>query len=912
LRERGSCCHIYARQFTVAWLPVVIPLFSSIVMATDQKFDRSFGQWLKDRRKALDLTQRELAQRINCALVTVQKIEEGERRPSMQIALLLADQLQIGPEERDLFLRMARQHPSLADKPAKSPPAQYIPEPPFHVPNPLTPLIGRDTELTTVRALLDHSDVRLVTLVGPPGVGKSRLSIAVAHALRQTDGKLQFPHGIWFAPLAAVDNPARLLGAVAYALGLTESGAAPVQTTLVEYLRQRALLLVLDNFEQIVEAAPLVAELLIACPQVKALVTSRVPLHVRGEHEVTVEPFALPDPPEKPLATETLRTYPALALFEARVQAFKPAFRLDAESAHQVIEICTCLDGLPLAIELAAARLRQFSLTQLAEHLQRPLAGSLNLLTGGPRDLPARHQTLRDAIAWSYNLLPPSAQRTFARLGVFVGGFDYRAASAVAGDERLDPRHPSPVLHADLQSLLDQNLMHQREEKDHRRFFMLETIRAFALEQSQRMGQAERAAYAHAHYFLTVAETAARYMQDARKKEWLDHVEREHDNLLATLKWLVAHEAEAAMRLAAALREFWYTRGYFSEGRAWLAQVLALEGPANPARAGALLAAGQLAQNQGEYALAQEMLAESIALFRRFGDLRSCAVALREQGWVLYNMHRRPEAITQFEESLSLFRTLGDQAEIATVLVSLVHIMGLHTAEESLVRSYLTESLAIFRRLDRLEDVAFALSRQSELETMLGDYTAAINSLAEALALLRELGAKRGIAWALEALGDVERLHGRWASARNHLDEALSLFQELGDKDGVMITLHHLAQLERVEGNLSDAVAGYRQCLALCQTLDNKHMTARCLAGLGGVALAQGQNKYAVQLLSAAQTLFDTLPPFLPPGDQAEYDKMLQAAQATLSAEDFTHAWNEGAVLTTQQAVEFALAPSAA
>jgi tetratricopeptide (TPR) repeat protein len=236
-----------------------------------------------------------------------------------------------------------------------------------------------------------------------------------------------------------------------------------------------------------------------------------------------------------------------------------------------------------------------------------------------------------------------------------------------------------------------------------------------------------------------------------------------------------------------------------------------------------------------------------------------------------------------------------------------VHVMGLQTTGQTLVRSYLQESLAIFRRLNRGEDVAFALSRQSELETMLGDYAAAIDSLTEALTLLRGLGAKRGIAWALEALGDVERLNGSWAPARTHLSEALALFHELGDRDGVMITLHHLAQLERVEGKLDEALHGYHQSLALCQTLDNKHMTARCLAGLGGVALAQDQNERATQLLAAAHTLFSALLPFLPPGDQAEYTQMIQGAQGALSAADFSHAWNTGAALTTQQAVAFAL-----
>lgn len=874
-------------------------MFQLITMTTEHVF----GQWLKQRRKVLDLTQREVAQRIGCAVVTIQKIEEGERRPSKQVAQLLAEHLQIAAEEREQFLHTARQGVAIGVKPmAKA----SVMAAPVHLPNPLTPLIGRETELAAVRALLARDDVRLVTLIGPPGVGKSRLSIAVGHAIHQAAGSPQFPDGVWFAPLATVDDPARVIAAIAHTLGLTESGAASMQASLVEHLRRRAILLVLDNFEQIIETAPQVAELLIACPHVKALVTSRVPLRVRGEHEVAVEPFALPALTGAHLTPDTLRDYPALALFEARVQSFQPAFALSEENARTVTEICARLDGLPLAIELAAARLRQFSLAQLAEHLQRPQAGSLNLLTDGARDLPARHQTLRAAIAWSYDLLAPAAQQLFARLGVFVGGFDYRAAIAVAGDANAEKGHPHQSLLANLQSLLDQNLLQPHAENGALRFLMLETIGAFALEQLHRVGEETATRQAHAHYFLTFAETAAGHMQDEQKKPWLDKTERDQDNVRGALKWLITHEPDGALRLAAALREFWYTRGYFSEGRTWLAQVLVLESPPSQARAAALLAAGQLAQNQGEYTAALRNLEESIALFRELDDPAGQAEALREYGWTLYNMHSRAEAIAQFEESLRLFRTVGDQAKIATVLVSLVHVMGLHTAEEGVVRSYLQESLMIFRQLKRAEDMAFALTRQSELETLLGDYAAAITLLTEALTLLHELGAKRGIAWALEALGDVERLQGDRILARSHLDDALGLFQELGDRDGVMITLHHLAQVDRLDGHLEAAIHGYTQSLALCQALDNKHMTARCLAGLGGVALAQARPAVATARLAVAHRLFNELPPFLAPGDQAEYDALVCAARAALGEAAFTQQWGEGMVLTPIQALEIA------
>jgi predicted ATPase/transcriptional regulator with XRE-family HTH domain len=876
----------------------------------------TFGQWLRQRRKVLDLTQAELATRVHCSLVTIQKIEEGRRRPSKALAELLAQQLAQEETVRQTILHAARAgtaplvlaDPSIrigrlgdwrvetGDSASQSPSL-----PVSNLPTPLTPLIDRQAELAAVRALLARSDVRLVTLIGPPGVGKTRLSIAVAHALRDWEtgdwrvetqspnlqspiSNLLFPDGLWFVPLATINEADALIPAIAHVLGVTENGAGSPLVALQGYLRTRSLLLVLDNFEQIVEAAPQVAELLVACPGVKALVSSRVPLHLRGEHEVTLEPFGAPDATPPPILDEW-RQHPALALFAQRVQAFCPTFVLDTANAQTVRTICARLDGLPLALELAAARIRQFTPETLLAHLERPAIGSLNLLTEGARDLPSRHQTLRNAIVWSYHLLDRATQQLFVQLGVFVGGFTEETAALVVGSNGNRAAHQQTVV-GQLQTLLEHHLLQQVTSHTSTRFTMLETIRSFALAEFTKHPEQATIRRRHAEAFLQLAAPGAAPTA-AEDKGWLAQMAQERDNLYAALRWLVQHDPPAALRLANQLALFWYAGGHYTDGGHWLSTVLAVNPAATPQRASALLELGRISHEQNQYQAAQAHFAESEAIYRTLHDEIGIAQVLYQRGWLTYNLHDVAGAETLLRDSLRRFRAQQAPRGVADTLTALAHVLHQQQVNADEVAFYQAESLAIYRQLGHTPGIAHVLANQGINANSAGEYRMAITLLTEAVTLQRQAGPRRHVVWALAALGEAEWLVRDLAAARRHLTEAQAIFQEIGDRSGYALTLHHLAQIDRAEGDLTLAQERYQAALYLFERLKNRHMIARCLAGLGSVAYLSGALGAAAQHLAAAQTIFATLPPFLAPGDQAEFAQTTAMVQAALGSAAF-------------------------
>jgi predicted ATPase len=548
----------------------------------------------------------------------------------------------------------------IPDLPATFPPLKTLDTHPTNLPAQPTVLIGREQEIAAACGTLRRPDVRLLTLSGPGGTGKTRLALQVAAELLD-----DFEDGVYFVMLAPIRDPVLVLSAIVQTLGIRESSGRAQAESLKDYLREKRLLLLLDNFEQVVAAAPLVAELLAVAPRLKVLVTSRAALHLSGEREVAVPPLALPDRTRLP-SLDRLTQYEAVRLFIERAQAVKADFAVTNDNAPAIAEICYQLDGLPLAIELAAARIKLFP----PQALLARLGNRLKLLTGGARDLPQRQQTIRDTIAWSYDLLDAGEQALFARLGVFVGGWTLESTEAVCNaDGDLSVEIMDGVA-----ALVDQSLVRQNEGPDGEpRFTMLETIHEYALERLAGSGEIDVVWRRHAEYFLALAEAAEPHLRRHEQIAWLDRLEREHDNLQAALRWsLNRGEGETATQLAVALYEFWNVR-HVSETRRWFEEILSRADMMSPTllRAKALLTAGRVSDS---YADQRTRFEESLAISQALDDKRGIADALHFLGNVTARQGDREGALARYEESLAIYRELGDKAGIAATLVSQAHL----------------------------------------------------------------------------------------------------------------------------------------------------------------------------------------------------------------------------------------------
>jgi predicted ATPase/transcriptional regulator with XRE-family HTH domain len=822
----------------------------------------SFGAQLRRLRKRAGLSQAALAERAVVDLATVKAIEHDRRsRPHPQTLARLTGALGLASAERDALLAVASGvtvQPTDAGQPsagvAAAPWAKLV-----RLPEPPTPLFGREADVAQLTALLDPalSPARLLTLVGPGGVGKTRLAVAVAAGLIDA-----YPDGVVFVDLAPLRDPRLVAPTIARTLGVREAAGRSAREILMDYLQARQMLLVLDNFEHLLAAAPLLGELQQGRPRLHLMVTSRAPLRLQGERRFRVAPLAVPA--QQP-ALEEIAAAPAVRLFVERAMA--PDLTLEARSARAVAEICRRLDGLPLAIELAAARVELLGPVAMLDRLERHLP----LLTHGAVDLPKRQQTLHHTLAWSFDLLGSGEQILFRRVGVFAGGWTLQAAEVVCADAEL----PSDDLLERMGELVDSSLVQRTTGADGEpRFGMLETIREYAVEQLSTSGELEQVRTRHRDWYVAWSERVLPELTGPDQLVWYARVAAELENFRAAREWCQqdALGAMAGLRLAGALGRYFEVRAPGREARHWLAQALA-DGPSEPsvARARALTWCGQLDCGYGEADVGRARLEESAALARRVGDRSLLSLTLRHHA--LYTADRAT-APSLLEEAVAEARAAGDRRELAFGLCYL----GIQLRQQ-------------------------------------GDEKAAGELYAEAIAAARASGDMSVLTATLFTLGDLEIDRGEYAAAQSHFEEALALSQRLDYRAYTTRISRQLAHLALQRGDVSAARAWVRSSLELARVIGESNMSLHAVRMAARLAAIVGDHRRAVRLFSAVAgwqgrhgvrhggSLWTSWTWTLQNDEEA-----FAAERAALGEAEFDAAWSAGALLSLEEALDDALA----
>lgn len=865
--------------------------------------------------------------------------EESEAAHTYQTCvetLKRALDLQPSPETRALYEQIIKREVSV-------PPPTAL----HNLPQELSSFIGREREISQIKQLLFSA--RLLTLTGPGGCGKTRLALKVAADLVR-----DFRDGVWLIELATLADPTMVAHRVSTVLGLREPISRSPLEALLAHLKPKNILLVLDNCEHLVHAcARCAATLLQACPNLQIMATSREALGVRGETLFAVPPLSLPDP-SRPLPTpKVLQQYEAISLFVERAQALVPGFRLTKQNAPAVVQICRSLDGLPLAIELAAARVRSLSVAQIALRLD----DRFRLLSEGSRTALPHQQTLQATMDWSFNLLSEQEQALLRRLSVFSGGFTLEAAESVCADVPASHRRGVAVGREGvlrlLTHLIDKSLVKAEEQGAEMRYGLLETVREYARERLIEAGELESVCARHLDFYVRLMAEAWDAIGGEDEAVWLERLEHEHDNLRAALAWALATErVEAALRLAKTLWIFWNVRGYRSEGRTWLKRVLSqaqAHGLRTELYARVLTGAGRLACAQGDYPQARSFFQQTLEIFRELNDKRGIASSWVNLGLVASMQGNHSEARAFYEKALALHREIGNLVGVANALGNLGGVAW-EQGEYATARSYYEEELAIRRQLKEPEGIASSLGVLGGLAQLEGEYDRAVALFEESLSLQRKLGNKGGIAYALSGLGSVAYDRGDYGLARARYEESLQIRRELGDKQGIAYSLNSLGSValrqgeyERartlfeeslslfremeVRGGIAGALNGlarvayhqreygraaalYQESLRLRCEGGEKPNIIDCLEGLAAVAHAQRQLHRAVTLFAAAQALRDALGVRMTPRESADQQRELAVLRTELGEKTFASVWAQGQAMALEHAIEYALADS--
>lgn len=872
-------------------------LFSLLVIMSESL---SFGTWLKQRRRTLDLTQEELAQRIACSLSTLRKIEADHLAPSKELAQLLAVAIGVGTAEQAAFVAFARGGQATFAPPhgtgVGSPTPVFVtsPTPPaYYLPTPLTGLVGREREVQSGSALLRRDHVRLLTLVGPPGAGKTRLSLALAKALQA-----EFAHGVCFVALAPIHEPGLVLSAIAQALHIRECAGRALLTVVQETLAQQQLLLVLDNFEQVMAAAPLVSDLLVAAAALKIIVSSRETLKLYGEYEFPVTPLAVPNIQQLP-SPDLLDVYPAVELFVQRARAVRPDFALTTANATAIAHICAWLDGLPLAIEMAAARTKWQSPPLLLEQLRQQLLA----LTGGPRDWSPRQQTLRGAMDWSYNLLTPVEQQIFVALGVSNGSC---TAALMAAVTELD----SALCDTLLRGLVEKSLLQcTADEQGELRYTMLQMVREYAQAKQQEQGLQAHLQARHAAFYCRLVAESYEHSQTAAAEHTLNRLALEQSNLQSALAWCLQADRAGGLRLATQLaNSLWGVRGHFSEGRTWLEQLLAGTPTTNrdgndgylALVAAAWLAAAQMALGQGDLPAAASFATQSEQLALVLREESAVRAALRAQAAIALHQSDYAQATQLYEAALAHCNLNTDQREAAAILNGL----GLIAKDQG---DY-AQALALHARSYQLSITAGdtigqarALTYSSIAAYWQGEYGRCIDLAQQIITLQQGIGDVISLTYSREILGMALVKVGRFAEGIAVLEASRQAFEQQADRSGVAMVLVDLGQATYAQAAYAPSLAYHCAALQLAHAIGDRR---RCAFALEGMAMAMAylattptDYEAAVQRFAAAATLRTAIGAPLPPTDQPACAAALAFVTTRLAEAAYTCAWQTGTTL---------------